>query len=134
MNTIAGSLSSRALENHRNLVIRFFVGAWSISCFVLVTAYSSVLISFLTAPADTFIPLVNSVNDLLNKTNVRVTVNKGLIADTLIKVTLIYSLGKVVLKHNRSSSSIFAFREQLLIKKMATMTTMMITLPRFCGI
>ena len=96
MNTIAGSLSSRALENHRNLVIRFFVGAWSISCFVLVTAYSSVLISFLTEPADTFIPLVNSVNDLLNKTNVRVTVNKGLIADTLIKVTLIYTLGKVV--------------------------------------
>ena len=74
------------MANYRQLVIRFVTGAWGLSCFVLITAYSSVLVSFLTAQDNTYNPLVNSVNDLLNNTDVRVVVNKGLFADVLFKV------------------------------------------------
>jgi hypothetical protein len=83
---ISGSLSTQVVIKYRQLVVRFFVGCWCLSCFVIVTAYSSVLVSFLTAPDNTFSPLVNSVNDLLNKTKIRVTVDKGMIADILFKV------------------------------------------------
>ena len=82
----AGTLSNRALKNNRKLVIRFLVGAWCLSCFVILTAYSSVLVSFLNAPDDSFSAIVNSVNDLPMKPDIRVTVDKGLIADILFKV------------------------------------------------
>ena len=85
-NYVTGNLSIHAMANYRQLVIRFLTGAWCLSCFVLITAYSSVLVSFLTAPDHTYAPLVKSVNDLLNKTDVRVTVNKELMTDILLKV------------------------------------------------
>ena len=82
---IISNLSNVVLGNSRKLVIRFLTGAWCLSCFVLVTAYSSVLISFLTAP-EVYKPLINSMNDLPNKSYVRVTVNKGLFADVALGV------------------------------------------------
>jgi hypothetical protein len=74
--------------NYRHLVIRFLTGAWCLSCFVLVTAYSSVLVSFLTAPDHIYTPLVNSVNELRYKAEIRVTLNKGLLPNILFKVQI----------------------------------------------
>lgn len=84
-----GGFANGTLGNiNRQLTIRFLTGAWCLTCFVLVTAYSSVLVSFMTAP-DSYKPIINSVNDLPAKPNVHITVNKNLIADTIFQVLLI---------------------------------------------
>ena len=82
---ITGSLANCAIGNNRQLVIRLLVGAWCLTCFVLITAYSSVLISFLTAP-DTYKPIINSINELPKKPFIRVTVDKGFFPDYLFQV------------------------------------------------
>ena len=69
-------------------MIRFLAGAWCLTGFVLITAYSSVLISFLTAP-DPLKPIINSVNDLPKKPNIHFMVNKGWIADLIFQVSTI---------------------------------------------
>jgi hypothetical protein len=56
-----------------------------LTCFVLVTAYSSVLLASLVAP-DKYAPIINSVNDLPMKPEIRVTVLKGMFADVLFQV------------------------------------------------
>ena len=81
----AGSLTIRSLSKNRQLAICFLAGAWCLASFVLVTAYSSVLIACITAP-DKFKPIINSVNDLPNKPDIRVTVNKDFILDVIFKV------------------------------------------------
>ena len=78
-------MASRAISKNRQLAIRFVAGAWCLACFVLVTAYSSVLIACITAP-DKFKPIINSVNDLPNKPEIQVTVNKNLFLDVLFQV------------------------------------------------
>lgn len=60
-------------------------GAWYMTCFVIVTAYSSVLVSFLTAP-DSYKPLIQSVNELPSKPEIKITINKGFIMDIISKV------------------------------------------------
>jgi len=82
-----GSASSQALGRSRQLAILLLAGAWCLVCFVLVTAYSSVVISFLTAP-ETFKPIINSINDLPMKPEIRVTVNKGWTPDKIFEVIL----------------------------------------------
>ena len=84
---ILGTISSlRIFKNCRRLFIRFLTGSWCLACFVLVTAYSSVLVSILTAPLDTYKILLNSVNDLPLKPEIRVVINKGWIMDVILKV------------------------------------------------
>ena len=61
-------------------------GVWCVACLVLMTAYSSFLIASLTAP-DQYKPIINSVNDLPNKPEIRVTVNKEWFLDVLFKVS-----------------------------------------------
>jgi hypothetical protein len=60
----------------RRLAIRLVAGSWCILAFVLVTAYQSVLISYILAPGMEP-PIVDSFADLANKTNVRLLVEKG---------------------------------------------------------
>ena len=87
INHDSGNTSSRALpSNNQNVVIQLLAGAWCLSCFVLVTAYSSVLISFLTAPENTYVPIVNSINDLPSKPEVRVTVDRSKYTDIVFTV------------------------------------------------
>ena len=88
-NKMAGSLANCAIGNNRKLVIRLMVGAWCFACFVLITAYSSVLISFLTAP-DTYKPIINSISELPKKPFIRVTVDKGFFPDYLFQVCKIF--------------------------------------------
>ena len=84
--TAKGSAASRAITaKEKSLVVRLLAGAWCLACFVLITAFSSVLISFLTTIGD-YKPLVNSVNDLPSKPDVRLTVNKDWGPDTLFQV------------------------------------------------
>lgn len=67
------------------LMIRFLTGVWCLTCFVLVTAYSSVLVSFMTAP-EIYKPIINSVNDLPTKRDIKVTVTRNLITDVIFRV------------------------------------------------
>lgn len=52
-------------------------GAWCLSCFVLITAYSSVLVSLLTEPEMLNKPIIDSIDDLIKHPEIRVTVKKG---------------------------------------------------------
>ena len=73
-----------------------FSGGWCLCCFVLITAYSSVLISFLTTIGG-YKPLVNSVNDLPKQRNIRTVVNKDLFADILFEAQSIPTLASTIL-------------------------------------
>ena len=67
---IGVSLPSNKLD------LRLVGGAWCLLGFVLVTAYQSVLISFILTPVMEP-PLVNSLFDVANKKDVRFLVEKG---------------------------------------------------------
>ena len=99
---ITGSASSQALGRSRQLAILLLAGAWCLVCFVLVTAYSSVVISFLTAP-ETFKPIINSINDLPMKPEIRVTVNKGWTPDKIFEVLIELELDKNKKNENKIS-------------------------------
>ena len=74
------------MKNNRELGIRLLTGAWGVVGFVIVTAYSSVLISFVTAPDSFYTALTNSVYDLPNKPHVRLTVENDRFIDILLRV------------------------------------------------
>ena len=80
-----GTMVQRETIRNRKLAVRFLAGAWCLTCFVLVTAYSSVLISFVTSP--NYKPLVNSIYDLPKDTRIKMTVNKGLYPDVANTLT-----------------------------------------------
>ena len=97
-----GSLASRVMFQNRQLAVRFLTGAWCLACFVLVTAYSSVLIASLTA-SDKYRPIINSANDLPYKPDIRVTVDKGLFADVIFQV----QLNSIIVCHHTSGNLYF---------------------------
>ena len=68
----------------RSLTLRVIVGVWVLGSLVLATAYTSVLISFVTLPD--YKPLVDSVYDLLLKPDIRATVTAGQAVDILFSV------------------------------------------------
>lgn len=68
----------------QKLAIRILAGAWCISCFILITAYSSVLISFVTSPY--YKPLINSIYDFPKNAEIKITVDKGKYPDILFTV------------------------------------------------
>jgi hypothetical protein len=67
------------------LAIRLVAGSWCLLAFVFVTAYQSVLISYILAPGMEP-PIVDSFSDLVNKTDVRLLVEKGLSIDSMLTV------------------------------------------------
>jgi len=69
----------------RRLAIRLIAGSWCLLAFVFVHAYQSVLISYILAPGMEP-PIVDSFADLVNKTNVRLLVEKGLTIDSMFTV------------------------------------------------
>ena len=71
--------------NLKLFIIRLLGATWCLGCFVLATAYSSVLLSFLLAP-DTYKPIINSINELPFKRDIQPTVTKDLVADVIFKV------------------------------------------------
>ena len=58
----------------RWLSIRVLAGAWCLSCFVLITAYSSVLISYIISP--NLKPVIDSVYDIPNVPGLQVVIEK----------------------------------------------------------
>ena len=70
----------------KRLAIRLIAGAWCLTCFVLVTSYNSVLISFVTSP--NAVPLITSMNDLINMSKVHLIVEKGMGHDIVISVNV----------------------------------------------
>ena len=73
-------------NQRKSLVIRVMTGAWCLSCFVLITAYCSVLVSFLTEPEKLNKPIIDSIDDLIKRPEIRVTVKKGWGPDFLFQV------------------------------------------------
>lgn len=57
-------------------------GTWGLSCFVVVTAYNSVLISFITTPV--YQPLVKSIHDLVDRTDIYPIYEEGKLLDYLL--------------------------------------------------
>ena len=66
-------------------LFRVIPGYWCILAFVLVTAYQSVLISYILTPVMQP-PLVDSLADLANKSDVRLLVVKDLALDVFLTV------------------------------------------------
>lgn len=66
------------------LTIRIIAGTWCLVCFVLVTSYNSVLISYVTSPNTE--PLITSIHDLTNTSHVNLVVDKGLGFDIVLSV------------------------------------------------
>lgn len=79
-----GLLAQGGTSRDQKLIIRFLAGAWCTACFVLVTAYSSVLISFVTSP--NYKPMIHSLHDIPKNPKVKVTVNRGWSPDLLFTV------------------------------------------------
>lgn len=63
-------------------------GAWSLATFVLVQAYSSTLISFVTTPIST--PLVKSPEDLVRQTHVHLIVRINYATETILTVRIYF--------------------------------------------
>ncbi|EFX71751.1 hypothetical protein DAPPUDRAFT_111452 [Daphnia pulex] len=76
---------SGAYCEKRQLAIRIAAAAWSLACFVLVQAYSSTLIAFITSPNTK--PIINSVNDIPNVPGLKITVSRNLGADLKLQQT-----------------------------------------------
>lgn len=77
-------LAQGGTSRDQKLTIRFLAGAWCTACFVLVTAYSSVLISFVTSP--NYKPMIQSLYDIPKNPKVKITVNRGWSPDLLFTV------------------------------------------------
>ena len=77
-------LAQKETRRNQKLAIRFLAGAWCLTCFVLIMAYSSVLISFVASPY--YEPLISSLYDIPKNPQVTITVNKGLYPDLLFTV------------------------------------------------
>lgn len=60
---------------NRWLAVRLVAGVWCLSCLVLGTAYSSTLISYITAPH--IQPIIGSLEDIPKVAGLSVTVNRG---------------------------------------------------------
>ena len=58
----------------RWLSIRILAGTWCLSCFVLITAYSSVLTSFIVSP--NIKPIIDSVYDIPKVFGLQVLIDK----------------------------------------------------------
>lgn len=59
----------------KKLAIRLVAGAWCLACFVLVTAYSSVLISFIVSP--NLKSIINSIHDIPKVAGLKAVAVKG---------------------------------------------------------
>lgn len=64
--------------------LRLAVGAWLLSAFVLITAYSSVLFSFILAPH--FNLLIENVQELAERSDVNAIFVKGNSAERIVMV------------------------------------------------
>ena len=57
------------------MAIRLAAGTWCLACFVLVTAYSSVLVSYIIAP--NLKPIIDSANDVPKVPGLKIVIEKG---------------------------------------------------------
>ncbi|XP_046461175.1 glutamate receptor 1-like [Daphnia pulex] len=72
-------LSQGAYCEKRQLAFRIAAAAWCLACFVLVQAYSSTLIAFITSPNTK--PIINSVYDIPKVPGLKITVDRDYGAD-----------------------------------------------------
>lgn len=79
-------INSGQLFRQRKVSVRCLAGAWCVTVFLLVTAYCSVLTSFITSP--NYKPLINSIEDLPKKSDVKLIAVRGRSPDVLFMVSL----------------------------------------------
>ena len=68
-------------------VVRIIAAAWALLCFVIVHCYQTTLISFLTTPD--WKPVIQTIYDLPNVPGLKITVDKGYVADIRISVSVL---------------------------------------------
>jgi len=83
LNTKTGGFCSS-----KKLAIRLAAGTWCLACFVIVTAYSSVLISFIISP--NLKPIINSIQDIPKVSGLRVVAVKGSSVDRIMSVKQLF--------------------------------------------
>ena len=80
-------LRSGGCCSSKKLAIRLAAGTWCLACFVIVTAYSSVLISFIISP--NLKPIIESIRDIPNVPGLRVVAIKGASVERVLSVIVI---------------------------------------------
>ena len=70
----------------RKLATRILAGTWCLACFVIFTAYSSVLISYIVAP--NLKPIIDSANDIPKVPGLKMVVEKGATMEMMFLVIL----------------------------------------------
>lgn len=78
-------INSGQVFRQRKVSVRCLAGAWCVTVFLLVTAYCSVLTSFITSP--NYKPLINSIRDLPKKPDIKLITVRGLSPDVLFMVS-----------------------------------------------
>lgn len=71
--------------------VYFVLGSWCLCASVLVTAYNSLLVSYILG-SNTAEPLVDSVRELAQNSNINLAVDKGYSADVYVSVIHIEAL------------------------------------------
>lgn len=79
-----GMMAQKETSQNQTLTIRLLAATWCLACFVLITAFSSVLISFVTLPY--YKPLIDSIYDIPKNPQIKITVDRGLPMDSLFTV------------------------------------------------
>ena len=71
---------------HRKMAIRLAAGTWCLACFILVTAYSSVLVSYIVAP--NLKPIIDSPYDMPRVPALKIVIEKSSTFESLCLVFL----------------------------------------------
>ena len=67
-----------------SLPIRIMIGCWALATFVLANYYTTLIISYTTAPNPQ--PMIKSIYDLRNRPDIRVITNKESNSETVMLV------------------------------------------------
>jgi len=70
----------------KRLPVRLVAGVWCLAAFIFVQAYSSILFTYIVTPVN--LPLVNSVYDTFQHSDIRLLLRKGVTLEVLASVSL----------------------------------------------
>lgn len=69
----------------KRLAVRLVAGVWTLAAFVFVQAYTSILFTYVMAPINP--PLINSVYDVIENSDINLLYRKGSTLNVLVSVS-----------------------------------------------
>jgi hypothetical protein len=69
----------------KRLSFRLVAGVWCLAAFIIVQAYTSILFTYVVTPVN--LPLVNSVYDIIEQSDVQLFLAKGMPLEIFISVS-----------------------------------------------